>query len=236
MNELIQMEELLSKIDFYQKYPAMKPFIGDNYISEVHKKLLIVGESYYLPNKVEMHHNADEWYKSNQNRLINEFEEKNIENGLEWMSCRQLFALTEWNKKSGHKFYYEIMCCLKNCLKADCAPKKLTSEIAFTNFYQRPAEKEGASMKYYAKKTDVDYGYSILTEVINAITPDLIIITSKHVWDISNKKLKQFVAGRKITLDFTCHPAGWKYWNSRSYQHGKKKLIDLLSQEWLKKE
>ena len=237
MNEMMQqMEELLSKIDFYQKYPDMMPFVGDNYLSKVHKKLLIVGESYYLPNKVEIHHNADEWYKSKQDRLENEFKGKNIKNGLEWMSCRQLFALPKWNKKSGHSVYNEIACCLKKCLNADGDSKNFISEIAFTNFYQRPAEKEGASMKHFAKKIDVEYGYSILAEVINAITPDVIIIASKHVWDLSNKKIKQFVADRKITVDFICHPASAGFWwNNKSYKYGKKKFMDLLNQEWLRK-
>lgn len=235
MNEMMQMEELLSKIDFYQQYPAMKPFVGDNYLSTVHKKLLIVGESYYLPNKVAMHHNVDEWYKSNAEQLKNEFKIKEIEDALDWIHCCHLMT-KKWDLKSGHKFYNEIALCLKKILKTNGNTQNHISEIAFTNFYQRPAEKEGASMKHFVRKVDVDYGCAILTEVINAITPDLVIITSKHVWDISSKKLKQFLADKKITLDFTCHPAGWKYWNSQSYRHGKKKLIDLLSQEWLKKE
>ena len=63
------MKEQLSGIDFYKRFPIMIPFIGDHYLSNQHKKMLLVGESFYFPEKSEIHKNADIWYNASQEDL-----------------------------------------------------------------------------------------------------------------------------------------------------------------------
>ena len=59
------IESSFDAIPFYQKHPYMKPFIGERFDSELHKKLLIVGESHYLPATSTVHLNIDDWYAGN---------------------------------------------------------------------------------------------------------------------------------------------------------------------------
>ena len=59
----------LKQIPHYQAYPAMLPFVGEEYISEQHKKVLVIGESHYLPKESTVHHDAEAWYAGSQESL-----------------------------------------------------------------------------------------------------------------------------------------------------------------------
>jgi hypothetical protein len=46
-------------IPFYKTHPYMMPFVGRDYESSKHKKILFVGESFYLPQGATVHHDAN---------------------------------------------------------------------------------------------------------------------------------------------------------------------------------
>ncbi len=50
-------DDLLSSIPFYQSHGCMTPFVGENYESSKHKKLLLIGESHYMPEGSIVHQN-----------------------------------------------------------------------------------------------------------------------------------------------------------------------------------
>ena len=100
--DTIDLNEQLSEIQFYKQFPAMKPFIGEFYNSDKHKKLLLVGESYYLPNETNLHHSPIKWYDSNQNELDDE--------EIEWINCSGLLTC-DWTS-DGHHIYRELNKCI----------------------------------------------------------------------------------------------------------------------------
>jgi hypothetical protein len=52
----------LSKILHYQKYPEMMPWVGCYYVNE-NLKILLIGESHYLKNESNYHHDPIGWYE-----------------------------------------------------------------------------------------------------------------------------------------------------------------------------
>lgn len=190
--ELSTIEELKSKlkqIDFYKQYPVMVPFVGDNYISNNHKRLLVVAESYYFSKDACMSDNSlykspDVWYKSTQNDI----EDKNL---LNWIDCNNLLS-KKWNVKSGHKIYMCIEGCLRKANLESEIGKKLINEIAFTNFFIRPAlEGQSFFVNDYCKKIDIEKSIDILTKVVIELKPDVIIFTSKRINDQLGGKIKK---------------------------------------------
>lgn len=209
------IKQKLSKIGFYQQFPVMVPFIGEYYLSDKHKKLLLVGESYYLPNETVIHHSASNWYKSKQEELDDE--------EVEWINCHGLLTC-DW-ESNGHQIYRELNKCIFS-LKLD-KDKRAIDEVAFTNYFQRPAEKEGESFKYFCTEEDIIQSDEILDQVIQIIKPDIVIFVSKYAWDVGGQKIKE--KHKNIVVDFVCHPGtGGRYWHNEEYPHNKKKFMQLL--------
>ena len=59
-------DEQLQTLVHYQNYPEMLPFIGTNYDSH-EKKLLIIGESHYLPKDTLV--DVMKWYEMDSSML-----------------------------------------------------------------------------------------------------------------------------------------------------------------------
>ena len=55
-----------------RRFPCMHPWIGSRYRDDRHKRLLVVGESHYLPPESTIHHDPDRWYRSSQAELSEE--------------------------------------------------------------------------------------------------------------------------------------------------------------------
>ena len=54
------------------------------------------------------------------------------------------------------------------------------SDIAFINYFQRPAQKTGKSIK--VSKLDSEVSKKVVSQVINTISPDIVIFTSSLAW------------------------------------------------------
>ncbi len=218
-------DQKLAQIEFYKKFPAMIPFVGENYVSKEHKKLLLIGESYYLPNDVTLHHNPEKWYNDSQDSLYNL-----DPNFVAWINCKELLN-SEWDC-DGHYTYKELNRSINDL--PFTKSKRGIDEIAFTNYFQRPSQKEGDSMSHFCTKLDVEKSKEILKDVIKTLSPDIIIFVSKYSWDCDNEYIKKEFPN--IIVDFTCHPAtNSKYWLNSSYPHNKNKFMNLLKENFLVK-
>lgn len=213
------MEAEISKIDHYQKYPSMKPFIGDYFLNSKHKKLLLIGESNYLPKDSQIHLESNNWYENNESQLSSE-EKK-------WINCRDILNC-DWNNR-GHRIYREINRCLNEVMDTDL--KNAFSHVSYMNAFQRPAI-EGNSIKDVAREIDVKKSSETIEEVIKSLKPDIVIFLSIYSW----KKLS-FILTKKnpeIQFDFVCHPTGaWGYWNRKNYSNGRSKFINILKNSYL---
>jgi hypothetical protein len=185
--------------------------------------LLILGESFYLPNESTIHVDPVRWYSSNQASLTITKEEN--ENEVDWINCRRLLECP-WNP-GGHKMYRELNACLGELdLPAHDRP---VSHIAYTNTFMRPAIGEGDSFSKCCVPQDIVVSIEVLSRVIAALAPNMVIFTSKHAWNAVGKNIAlQF---SEITFDSVSHPTSPFQWRVESYPHGRAKFMSLLK-EW----
>ena len=54
--------------DHLRRFPCMHPWIGSRYQDKRHKRLLVIGESHYLPPDSTIHHDPDRWYPQQPGR------------------------------------------------------------------------------------------------------------------------------------------------------------------------
>ncbi len=209
----------LKEISHYQSFPAMLPFVGQGYVLENRPKLLILGESFYLPEYSTLQLNAGEWYSSNQGLLDDEV--------VAWINCRGLLEC-DW-KSGGQRMYAEI----NRCLAEVDLPSldRPVSNICYNNTFMRPAT-EGESFKHCCEEQDIVVSIDTLTRVIATLKPDLVIFVSKYAWDAVGWRIAKQIAS--VNFDFVSHPLDPRHWNVKSYEHGREKFISLLK-KWARK-
>ena len=227
MQEIMTVEKMkmrLKEIEHYKRFPVMLPFIGKNYISNNHKRLLVVAESYYFDKKATDHLDAEKWYSMTEKDIKDQ-------NLLDWINCERLLreVRKKWNPRSGHKIYIEINNGLVLAGVKSATKKKYEEieEIAFTNFFLRPAM-DGKTFftNGYKKTIDDEKGLKVFGNVISILKPDIILFVSKRIYDTYGTKLKELFPNENI--NYVCHPACYRWWNRKTYKFSKYKLIELL--------
>lgn len=203
-------ENLFAELKHYKKYPKMLPWVGKNYNSQQHKKLLVVGESHYFPTDSINNMDAEKWY-GNTNVELNADE-------LSWIFTRNLVEYaTECNfKNRGFSTYQRIHQALHEAgliSNVMCGNNQfLFNEISYMNYFQRPACK-GQSIKDILHKLDLEIAYENFTSVIEIIKPDLIIFASKFSIDSAEKyELWKLTNSMGTYYTYVNHPST-AWWN-----------------------
>ncbi|HEY8689005.1 MAG TPA: hypothetical protein VIM07_07210 [Chitinophagaceae bacterium] len=198
----------LDKIDHYQNFPIMKPFIGENYFN-AKKKILVIAESHFFDEKSNINSGPTKWYSSSLKDLH--------ESKFDSINTRKIV------ETSTHSVFRE----LENVLSKSTEKYKnrALNNIAFMNGFQRPANKTGQSIKELASGMDFEIGIKTVTKVIEILKPDFVVFISKYAWDKIGKQLHK---SENIKYEFVNHPASIRYWHNSKYPNSKYKLIDLL--------
>lgn len=212
----------LQKITHYKAFPLMMPYVGPSYKSDRHKKLLLIGESFYLPPESTVHKNANEWYKKNAS-VLNEEE-------IRYLDCRGLLE-GDWVGGTGHTMYLEIDRCLRTCLSGLKDNERATTHIAYTNAFLRPASESGKSFKFCCEDIDRKVSVEVIDAVVKALQPDLVIYLSICAWDYAGWQVANL--NPTITFDHTCHPTAHFYWKREGYPNGYNKFIQLLKSQFV---
>ncbi|KMQ73305.1 hypothetical protein [Marinobacter subterrani] len=205
-------DDQLDKIEIYQRYPLLKPFVGSDY-GRNGPTILLIAESHYLPPVSTVHKDPASWYMGHEDVLTLE-EQK-------WMRTRRILnkPLKGWTAK-GHAIYRNIESAL---LKAGLpANDSVFRQVAFMNAFQRPA-KTGDTIKQ--KKQDVEVAVETINQVIDALQPDHIVFVSTKAKRSVGKQLSQSSSGFH-------HPA-CPWWNRK--QDGissKQRFINHISSHW----
>lgn len=213
MHERIEQE--LDKIEHYQRYPLMKPFIGGNYFTSK-KKTLFVAESHFFDmdeskiTKDYINSGPGKWYSSSLKDLH--------PSKHEWIHTRHVV------NTSTHMVFKE----LEKILRFSFEPynSRAINNIAFMNGFQRPANKRGASIKYIASKKDFQEGAKTVEAVIKIIEPEYVIFISKYTWEKIGARINRT---NGVTYEFINHPAAFGYWSDQQNPNSKYRLIELLS-------
>ncbi|AYN67492.1 hypothetical protein D1013_09015 [Euzebyella marina] len=208
----------LDKIEHYQKFPSMRPFIGENYGKYNSRKIMLVAESHYLPPKSTISQNPENWYNSKQTDLSKE--------EIAWINTRGILS-GDW-KPNGHMIFRELNTRMSDFM--DVKEFRAMTNVAFMNGFQRPAPETGDSIKKFCKPIDYKIGAQTINAVINIIEPDLVIFVSKLSWDELRWKIPK--SELRVKYDFVCHPGtGGRYWHNKNYEHGMKKFKSLIESE-----
>lgn len=205
-------DDQLDKIEIYQRYPLLKPFVGSDY-GRNGPRILLIAESHYLPPESTVHRDPASWYIGREDILTLE-EQK-------WMRTRRILnkPLKGWTAK-GHAIYRNIESAL---LKAGLpANDSVFRQVAFMNAFQRPA-KTGDTIKQ--KKQDVEVAVETINQVIKALQPDHTVFVSTKAKRTVGKHLSQSSAGFH-------HPA-CPWWNRKQDgMSSKQRFIDHISSHW----
>ena len=207
----------LSTISHYTHYPSMMPFVGKNYANTLCKRILLIGESHYLPEDSNASLNAESWYSSNESILRKD--EKAWVNTREILSC-------EWDSP-GHFIFREL-----NNRMTPHVPiheGRSMNSCAFMNGFQRPSPQTGESIKSFCTLKDFEESSKTIKEVILILRPQLVIFTSVLAWRTLGWRVQKEV--QDVKMDFVCHPGtGGRYWHKVKYPNGVNKFVKLVSE------
>ena len=139
--------------DHLRRFPCMRPWIGSRYRDARHKRLLVIGESHYLPNESTIHHDPDRWYRSGQDDLSEE--------EVRWAST--IGNITgRWYR--AHRIYRSIQDEVARILQeSGVTPDDFPlNHIAYCNYFLRPAPVAGGSMEGNVRQQDLDVAEEVL--------------------------------------------------------------------------
>lgn len=209
-------DEQLKKIDHFQKFPSMLPYIGENYFTAL-KKILVIGESHFFDHypqneNPKINPGAKVWYSSTEKELQ---EDKRL--------CIDTRNVVQ---TSTHHFFNSLEHILSQSIKY--TSPKAVHNIAFMNAFQRPSNHKGQSIKGLAVEQDFQVASSTISQVIEIIKPDVVIFVSKYSWDNVGVRLQK---QENIVYDYTVHPAAFGEWNDEKGLHSKHKFHELLTEK-----
>ena len=161
-----------------RRFPCMQPWIGGRYRDERYQRLLVVGESLYLPPESTIHHDPDRWYRSRQDDLSPE--------EVRWAST--VGNITgRWYRT--HRIYREIQNEIAAILRTNgVTPDPFPlNHVAYCNYFLSPAPVSGGSIEGHARQQDLEVAEEVLTWFILRHRPDLVIVTSRFAADTPSR-------------------------------------------------
>ena len=200
------------------KIPSMKPWIGKNYFTSK-QKLLILGESHYLPKDSSIQMEENRWYSSTEDDLSHE--------EIEWISTTDIISYSienNFNSRS-HWIYKNIAQALNEILQKPAYSDAL-SYISFYNYFRRPAY--GGYSLFVCQK-DVDIAAAYILDFIKQNKPDIIIFTSSLAGEYGEEAVDSTGIPYFTVPDPTC-----QWWNAAAKKYGEKTgrelFIDFLNE------
>lgn len=170
--------------DFYKNHPFLIPFVGKDYPKNDQKKFLYVLESHYLPEFSDVYANMpkksknkwlkEQWYK-------HDFSWENLKSSSksEISLYREdiEYMWTERVVKNNIKYNNRFIALFENMLNIKKEEiERAVKSIAFMNYFLRPSEDTGVSIKY--EYIDSLFSYLNLIRVWEALGKPYIIICS----------------------------------------------------------
>ena len=185
----------------------MLPYVGDNYESPKHKKLLLVGESCYMPNGSTIHHDVDLWYGKD----INFWKELDDDE----LKCCSIHGARYWKC---NPFDKKIDSAVREAFP-DIGDNAF-NEMASYNYFLRPAD-EG-SFKKFCTKRDCEMSARVFCNLLEILKPELIVFASQLVKNCVEGDFPKYCKGylwdytskHKMHYIFTRHPSREMWWNT----------------------
>ncbi|SNY49754.1 hypothetical protein SAMN06297280_1531 [Arsukibacterium tuosuense] len=212
----------LAAIEHYKKYPNLLPWVGPGY-ENAQNKLLVLGESHYLDEGSNYHHDPVRWYEGVD---ISQCTDRH------WMHTANIIqnGLNNGWKEKSKLIYKNISKALIESAVTGFAVDEPFAEICYLNYFQRPAEKTGKSIN--VSEADARTSASVVTKVISILNPGLVVFSSTLAWRSATKSgLINLLKETGIKCARVPH-AGMPWWNRSSKKYGgktgKQYFIDFL--------
>lgn len=195
------------RVIHFRNYNQLLPWVGIEYSTIDHKRLLVIGESHYLPKKSTVHNTLD-WYATAKELTHKE---------KSWLSTRGAVSCGI-DQKYGHKGKLIFSNVEKAILKTNFKPlnkENLFRYFSYYNFFQRPAEER---ISIEETTTDLNFAFETFNIVTDILKPELVCFVSVKAYKaFMNKKDKDY----DFIIDYFPHPAR-AWWNkeSKAYKFG----------------
>ncbi|MBW1810674.1 MAG: hypothetical protein JRJ87_20950 [Deltaproteobacteria bacterium] len=197
------------------RFKCMEPYKGPHYRDPDHKRVLIVGESHYLPASATIHEDPEDWYASDQSALTDD--------ERDWVSTGPIIAssMKERFRFPGHSIYKNVAQVLNmNGLGLENNDFAI-EHLAFYNYFQRPAHK-GQSLDI--SDTDIRVAEEVLDWVVSTLDPDLVAVVSSKANGYAKRHLKNL----GVPFESTPHPT-CSWWNRPMKKREGRSGRELLS-------
>ena len=206
-------EQLTTKLNHLKIHSGYLPHIGVDY-EQSRTKTFIIAESHYVHKAHNNKFSVMDWY-SNPSSIYITLDGRH-ENDRNWFYTRGVVKHYQTSKKQPKGF--GLFGNLEKAYKSIFKDINLFDECVFLNYFQRPAEVEGDSIKVH--QIDSEVALENLMGLNEVLKPDKIIfVSSKAYNDFLNTVSKE----QKENLPYVGsvpHPSASSWWNRKSTKYG----------------
>jgi hypothetical protein len=205
-------------MDFFTRYPMMTPHIGSNYYNRTKPSLLLVGESHYLPDGATQHRTPAEWYGGNGGTLTSD--------EAHWINTSAVLAEAYKDnfRNRAHGIWKNAFEVINDAGPQYSASREVANDVAFVNFFLRPALKRGGSLAGHLTDKDVELANTAFAMRLERLAPTAIVF-------VSRLSLNRFqpVVPLTVPVISTPHPTS-HWWNRAAKSYGGKRGRDVLAE------
>jgi hypothetical protein len=195
---------------YYTHFKQMLPWIGVDYGNGTFKKIILIGESHYLPKNVsEELFNPNNWYHENHKEWYEDGDDE------EQMTNTRQF-LSGYIKP--HRMYNYPHNVLREVImerSPELVCENLYRYIAYYNYFLRPARNKGSIQKIIKLK-DLNIASDTLIELAAILKPDYVFFLSKFAWEsFISKRTNESLP---FIVGYSDHPS--RRWNIANNYNG----------------
>lgn len=213
-------------------HPELKTFVGDNYGKGGSPKVLFYGESHFLPENKGGNFSDKEWYGNSSDELGLNDTDKAYLNTSEIIKND---VINSSFKNKSHSMYRNLGNVHGEAFDKEDYHTAL-NEVAYGNYFKRPAETTGGSIKI--TEMDEEVSYNAFKKDIEILKPNKIVFSSKKAYNSALKMARkhndvemiQLIEGKIVVVPHAT--SAW--WNRKSKVYGglsgKERLKQFLLQ------
>lgn len=152
------------------RFPMMRPYVGCPDCPSDSPRILLVGESHYLPPESTVHLDAASWYASSARDLTAE--------ERDWMDTATIYAkaMAENFANKAHSIWGNSLWALNHYGPAYPDYREAAAHVVTCNFFLRPAV-EGESLE--VEDLDVHYANLRFQSLLNELRPTAVVFLSR---------------------------------------------------------
>lgn len=246
------------KEGIFERFPELIPYVGENYYSSYHKKLIFIGESNYFPDEFEplvekiKRYGNSTLLTSDEIPFLHDFVEV-FPDEYKWYKeytgkpIPQSIKSFVGNAIGYKTFNDNVFSLIERILEKNAGTKGSgLDQVAFYNYFLRPAVDKGKAKGFKPKPLDREVAGAALCGIIECLHPQVIVFVSKLAFrefkkyldykncnynDISNFNIHY----NNTDIHAINHPNAWRYTRKDNPNHPRI-LLERILNEWASNE